>query len=162
MITPEKLDEIRAAAEKATKGKRATTKGDVFVSLSVGNDNLIAIFYRENQEANAKLAALTDPDTIIAMIARIRELESEAQLVSPDQNKMQALQAYVAAIKLTDKGKLQQCVDELMPENKLLREGLEKIGKGEVPTNAVSGLRFIANNTLDNAKALKQKGNSNE
>ncbi len=40
-------------------------------------------------------------------------------------------------------------------ESEILLSALEQIGKGDVPVNGVSGLKFIANNALDEIKALK-------
>ncbi len=88
-ITNEDLKQIEAAAKKATEGPWIIEDNFPERIVSDGENKngvyVTSVYYNtfSNGPANANFIALTDPDTILAMIARIREAEGQKPPCSP-------------------------------------------------------------------------------
>lgn len=80
-ITDELLAELEEAASKATPGGRIASSRRMLCRIDIDSDSeTLATVYGESGEnlANAQLICLCNPATVLALIARIRELEKDA------------------------------------------------------------------------------------
>lgn len=156
------FDNIRAAAEKATKGKRYVEVVNTIAYVLVDDKCLLDVTW----ERDLQFEALTDPTAIIAMCDALDAKQMTIDIFKTERDLFEAenktlrnrIEQLEKPRQYSDYFAWEREMKKVQEANNLLRDGLEKISKGEVPINAVAGLKFIASDALDKVAALKVKG----
>ena len=115
---------IRAAAEKATKGKRHVELYNTYSSIFIGDICLLGI----EREQDLQFESLTDPDTVLELIAEIRLWKNRTDEAADAVAEFEDLQAENKRL-LIDFNIEAESNEKLQAKIKALREALEKKNK---------------------------------